>query len=267
LRSLDATGVDAIALVRGGGSLEDLWAFNELAVAEAIWNASVPVVSGIGHQTDTTLADLVADHRAHTPTDAAQTVIPERAQLCARIARLGNYLIEAMERHGAARAERLNALTSRPVLRDADWILGQRLRSLAQARARLGSALQAGLERRATQLSRSGARLERRSPRLELARRERRLSELGVALSRALERLAERTSNRLALSARALEAVSPLAVLSRGYSLTRRADGSALRDAAALAPGEEVETRLARGSFIARVESVHPAPADGEVSA
>src|SRR6185436_7829869 len=126
LRALDASGVDAIALVRGGGSLEDLWAFNELAVAEAIWSTRVPVVTGIGHETDTTLADLVADRRAHTPTDAAQTLIPDRAELCARIARLGNYLAEAFEQRWSERCERLEHLASRPVLQSAAWILDQR---------------------------------------------------------------------------------------------------------------------------------------------
>ncbi|TAJ21515.1 MAG: exodeoxyribonuclease VII large subunit, partial [Planctomycetota bacterium] len=93
---LASSGVDAIALVRGGGSLEDLWAFNERAVAEAIWNSPVPVVSGVGHETDVTLADLVADLRAHTPTDAAQSLIPLRAEYDERLERAFAYLGEAI---------------------------------------------------------------------------------------------------------------------------------------------------------------------------
>jgi len=93
---LDATGVDVIVLARGGGSLEDLWSFNELAVAEAIWNASVPVVTGVGHETDVTLADHVADLRAHTPTDAAQQVIPDRTELEDQLERLGGYLAQGV---------------------------------------------------------------------------------------------------------------------------------------------------------------------------
>src|SRR5262245_2060173 len=222
LRALDAAGGDAIALVRGGGSLEDLWAFNELAVAEAIWSARVPVVTGIGHETDTTLADLVADRRAHTPTDAAQTLIPDRRELCARIARLGNYLTEAFERGFGERAERLATLASRPVLRDAGWILGERARTLLGLHARLDRGLAGGLERRAAQLSRAHARLAQRAPANELARRAQRLATARLGLARTGGRALERRTRALELAARALEGVSPLAVLARGYAIARR---------------------------------------------
>jgi exodeoxyribonuclease VII large subunit len=263
LRALDASGVEVIALVRGGGSLEDLWCFNELAVAEAVFGARVPVVTGIGHETDTTLADLVADRRAHTPTDAAQSVIPDRAELRARIERLGGYLGEAFGRHLQARLERLERLAARPVLRGAGWILDQRALALAAARARLDHALRGELERRAATLARAHAGLARRAPGSELARRAQLLATAHLRLAGAAGRALERRVQRLALGARGLEAVSPLAVLARGYSLTRReGTGETLTDAALLAPGERVETRLARGSFRARVESVRPADED-----
>ncbi len=265
LGRVDSSGVDAIALVRGGGSLEDLWPFNEYPVAAAIWRASVPVVTGIGHQTDTTLADLVADHRAHTPTDAAQTLIPDRGELAARIGRGGNYLIEAMDRALEVRGERLRGLSSRPVLRDAEWILGERLRSLTALRARLDSALRGALDRGAAALHGLHVGLERRSPRAELARRERGLATADLKLrSLAAARLG-RGETALALAARGLEAVSPLAVLGRGYSLTRRrGEGLPLIDAGRLASGDEVETVLRRGSFVARVSSVDPgSPGEG----
>jgi len=259
VRAMDESGVDVLALVRGGGSLEDLWAFNELAVAEALWNTRAPVVTGIGHETDVTLADLVADRRAHTPTDAAQTLIPDRAELCARIARLGNYLSEAFEHRWNERLELLERLRTRPVLRDADWILDERTRALAARHARLDAALQSQLERRAGALSRSHARLARRTPAAELARRAERLVAARVKLGGAVERALERRTNALAVKARSLEAVSPLAVLARGYAIVRRSEGGeALSDARALAPGQSVDARLARGSFRARIESVQP---------
>jgi exodeoxyribonuclease VII large subunit len=259
LRALDASGVDVIALVRGGGSLEDLWAFNELPVAEALWSCRVPVVSGIGHETDTTLADLVADHRAHTPTDAAQELIPDRSELCARIARLGNYLGEAFERAFEERERRFATLAARPVLRDAGWILGERTRALLALHARLDGALRGELARRGTTLARAHAQLARRTPAAELARRTQRLATAQVKLAASAERALERRATALAVKARSLEAVSPLAVLGRGYAIVRRAEGgSALVDAGALAPGDALETKLARGSFRSRVESVQP---------
>jgi exodeoxyribonuclease VII large subunit len=258
LRAMDASGVDVIALVRGGGSLEDLWAFNELAVAEAIFQARVPVVTGIGHETDTTLADLVADRRAHTPTDAAQTLIPDRSELCARIARLGNYLTESFERLHAERVQRFERLASRPVLRGAGWILDERARALVGCHARLDGALAGSLERRATELSRLHTRFARRTPAGELARRAQRLATAQLRLSGAAGRALERREASVKLSARALESVSPLAVLARGYALVRKPGAGAVTDARALVPGDEVEARLAQGSFRARVESVEP---------
>ncbi len=263
LRALDASGVDAIALVRGGGSLEDLWAFNELAVAEAIFSARVPVVTGVGHETDTTLADLVADRRAHTPTDAAQTLIPDRGELCARIARLGNYLSEAFEHRWNEHNERFATLASRPVLRSAAWILDERARTLRGLHARLDAGLAGGLARRATQLARAHARLAQRTPASELARRARRLATARVRLVAVGGRVLERRANALALAARSLAAVSPLSVLGRGYAIVRRAaGGAALTDARALAPGDALEARLAHGSVRARVESVSVEPVD-----
>ncbi len=257
LRAIDASRVDAIALVRGGGALEDLWAFNDEVVAAAIWNASVPVVTGIGHQTDTTLADLVADHRAHTPTDAAQTLIPARAELCGRVARAGNYLVEALERALEARAGRLGELGRRPALRDPELLLGERVRALGEVHARVDSALAGHLERRLSRLHLANARLERRSPRSELARREQRLAAARSALPARALRAVERAESAVALALRGLEACSPLKVLARGFSLTHMiGEREPLLDAARLSAGDEVETRLARGSFTARVETV-----------
>jgi len=259
LRALDESSVDVIALVRGGGALEDLWGFNELAVARAIFESRTPVVTGIGHETDTTLADLVADRRAHTPTDAAQLVFPDRTELLARIERLGGYLGEAFERQWLGRVERLERAASRPVLRGAGWILDERARALAAAHARLDGALQGALARRASAVARLFARFARRTPAAELARRTQRLARAQPRLAAAVERALLAREARLSTEARSLEAVSPLAVLARGYAIARRAeDGAALTDVEALRPGAEVETRLARGSFRSRVESIEP---------
>ncbi|MCB9915389.1 MAG: exodeoxyribonuclease VII large subunit [Planctomycetes bacterium] len=135
LADLDRSGVDVIVVTRGGGSLEDLWCFNERVVAEAVWAASVPVVSGVGHETDVTLCDLVADHRAHTPTDAAQTVIPLERELEQEMERRFNYLLAGVDEAVARRAERLERAARSRTLRGADWILGDRARALAGSAA------------------------------------------------------------------------------------------------------------------------------------
>ena len=263
IRRLEASGVSVIVVCRGGGSLEDLWSFNELAVAEAIWSSSVPVVCGVGHETDTTLADLVADHRAHTPTDAAQTVLPDRGALCAELARQGNYLIEAADALVERRAERLAALAGRPALRDPAWILGQRQERLGHLARRLEGEVRGRLERGRASLSELLTRLERRSPRASLEAWTRRFERASTRLAPLGPRLVERAEERLAADARALESVSPLRVLGRGYSLARKAGETApLVDAAELAPGDRIETRLARGSVLSEVVSTEPEEQD-----
>lgn len=261
---LDESGVDVIVVCRGGGSLEDLWAFNERPVAEAIHRAGVPVVSGVGHESDVTLADLVADLRAHTPTDAAQTVIPDRAALEAALQRQANYLVAAMDELLVDAGARLGELAVRPALRDPARILGERGRLLAGLGARAQRAATARAREADGRLRTSLARLERWSPRARIERWSRRLAAAGSALERRGELTLADAQGRLGLAARSLEATSPLAVLGRGYSLTRRPqDGAAVRDASDLEPGDELETRLARGSVRSRVTSVEPAPPDG----
>ncbi|MAB80183.1 MAG: exodeoxyribonuclease VII large subunit [Planctomycetes bacterium] len=253
---LDSSGVDVIVVCRGGGSLEDLWSFNELVVAEAIWHCSVPVISGVGHETDTTLADLVADRRAHTPTDAAQTVLPDLAELKGRFVRAGNYMLDGMERILARRKDRLGALTRRPALRDAKWILQARRDRLETAWMRLRPSMRTLLHGRSGRLATLQTRLERRSPRAALAEWQRRLGLVSARLLALPGRVLERAQHRLAQNARALEGVSPLAVLRRGYALTTRVgERTPLNDAAQLAVGDRVETRLAAGSFRSCVEA------------
>lgn len=258
IRRLAATGVDVIVVTRGGGSIEDLWAFNEEAVLEAIWDCPVPVVSGVGHETDTTLADLVADHRAHTPTDAAQAVFPDRAELVARLQRLGNYLVGAGERAIEARTEALRRLAERRVLRDASWLLEEREARIADRLARLDGAMRLALRDAAARTGALGTRLERQSPAAKLERWGARLARAGGRLVESADRNLERSERRVQLAARSLDATSPLKVLGRGYSVTTTEDGTSLRDAADLEPGTTVRTRLERGSFTSEVVAVEP---------
>jgi hypothetical protein len=188
----------------------------------------------------------VSDRRAHTPTDAAQTLIPDRNELCARIARLGNYLTAAFER-GWQRARGALALR-RPVLRDADWILVQRTRALARSARALDGALERAVQKRAARLAHSGrassaAHAARPSSRAAPAR----VRDARCSSSCGVERRLERSRRALQVAARSLEAVSPLGVLARGYSITRGIDGTALAMRRRVAAGDAIETRLARG--------------------
>ncbi len=259
---LDRHGVDVIVVCRGGGALEDLWCFNEEPVARAIFAARVPVVTGVGHETDTTLVDLVADHRAHTPTDAAQTVIPARADLVAAMERQAAYLTEALERHLERRTERLTRLERARVLTHPAALFALAARRVDEAGRRLGSAANAAAAKRAQRLEQTAVRLSREAPNLRLERAARALDVMERRLTGALQRSMEQRSGKLAPLERALGAISPLAVLQRGYSITRREDGRVVRAASELEPGETVETLLGRGSVratvVARTESEEP---------
>jgi exodeoxyribonuclease VII large subunit len=258
IRRLDRSGVDVIVVCRGGGSLEDLWAFNELPVAEAIRAASVPVVSGVGHEVDVTLADLVADLRAHTPTDAAQAVIPERAAYLRELERAAGYLVRAVDGFLTGRERELARLSASPALRDPGRVLRMRSGELEHLFERLRGSATRRHDRASTQLGELHRRLERRGPRERVHDQERRLAEdRRRLLAWGRRALAER-EQRFAVLAERLEGLSPLKILARGYSITTRLGAAqALRDAAELAPGDVLSTRLARGrveSSVTRIE-------------
>jgi len=213
------TDVDVILLVRGGGSLEDLWAFNTEVVAKAIAASPKPIVSGVGHETDTTIADLVADVRAPTPSAAAMLAMPDRAGLASLVGRDLRRLVASIQRRMAMRHERVG-----------------RLRAVLRARSPQG--------------------------RVALART--REATARAAAESAIRRRLEVNRGRLSETATRLDAMSPLAVLGRGYALARRlSDGRIVRAAADVALGDRLELRLARGQIGAEVTRIDSEEAVG----
>ncbi len=250
---------DVLILARGGGSLEDLWPFNEERVARAIAACPIPVVSGVGHEVDFTIADFVADRRAPTPSAAAELVSPDGAEWLARF--------EALERRLRTEAERLLAGLSQRV----DWLERRLAREhpgarLERVRERLAALRDRAVRAQVARLAGLGHRLERTETALAAHHPGERIAALGERVDQLRRRLAtagrgrlERAGQRLAAVGRALHAVSPLATLERGYAIvTRDRDGRILRDAAEAAPGEAVTARLARGRLRCRVERAEP---------
>lgn len=201
---------DVLVVGRGGGSIEDLWCFNEEPVVRAIFASRIPVVSAVGHEIDVTLADLVADVRALTPTEAAERIVPSSDEIQALLRSQQERLAHSLRMQAQQARARLDALAHRRIfLRPFD-----RVQQLTE-----------------------------------------RTHELGERAERAIRLRVSRSRERIASLAGHLEGLSPLSVLSRGYSVTTRADtGELVRDAADVQPGDRITTRLATGQILSRVE-------------
>ena len=246
---------DAILLARGGGSLEDLWAFNDEALARAIAASAVPVVSAIGHETDFTLADFAADLRAPTPSAAAELLVPDAATLAARLDGLHRQL------HGqhANRLRQFMQRTDRAFLRLQAQRPQARLDALAQrarqAQARLANAMQRRLERESAALRHADAILRAAHPQRRLQQARSRLDALRGRPQALLAQHLQQHALQLRGLARSLHAISPLATVARGYSILQHADGRIVRSVDAVAVDETVSARLHDGQLRLRVEA------------
>jgi exodeoxyribonuclease VII large subunit len=246
---------DVIILARGGGSLEDLWAFNDEALARAIVSSPIPVVSGIGHEIDFTIADFAADVRAPTPSAAAEIVVPAAEEWLISLQRLNTRLLRGVRRAVQARIERLRWLMGRATLVSPAAKLAQQAQRLDDLEQRLSRALRQILSDRRSTLGERRTRLWQMSPVARLQGSMARHAALFARLRAAgVERL-RRAREQLLPLVRTLNAVSPLATLDRGYAIVSREDGGILRDAADAAPGSIIEARLARGRIRAKVEN------------
>jgi exodeoxyribonuclease VII large subunit len=246
---------DLLILARGGGSLEDLWAFNDEAVARAIHACPIPVVSAIGHETDVTIADFVADVRAPTPSAAAELVSPDRQEWAETLHGWQARLLRAWRSQLGQRQQGLAWLRQR--LKHP----GQRLRERAQRLDELEQRLRlAQLSRQRQQQARLNtlrAQLLSHSPTQRLRELQLRLANLSRSNRQALNAHLERSRAHLHSLSRALDAVSPLATLGRGYAIVQKVDGSIVRQASDVEVGEKVQTRLGQGHLDCRVEASH----------
>jgi exodeoxyribonuclease VII large subunit len=255
--------VDLLIVGRGGGSIEDLWAFNEEIVVRAVAGAAVPVIAAVGHEVDWTLTDLAADVRAATPSNAAELAVRVRDEVAAEVARRRDALTRALAQGMAERRRRLQRLLDQYGFRRQRDALGLIQQRVDDFTARLETALRGHLararERCRALVQRYGLRewpraLERR--RAEAAAAEARLQ---AAL---IERLTARRTQLLGYGDR-LRALSPRLVLERGYCLARRPDGTLVRGVEGLALGELLELEFARGEADARIEGLRPGGRDG----
>jgi exodeoxyribonuclease VII large subunit len=247
--------LDVVIVGRGGGSAEDLVAFNDELVARAIANCRVPVVSAVGHEIDVSIADLVADVRAATPSNAAELCVPDRGALLAKLQAEQRHLERGLEVRLSRARLRLHRLLQR--VQDPRSLLNALERRLDTVEGALETAIEERARESKRRLSVLMERLARRDPRIAHARHRTKLLALDARLRSAGRVLAQRRAGQLATGAARLNALSPLAVLARGYAIALHEDtGKALIRAADVEPGETLRVRLHEGELTARVIAV-----------
>jgi exodeoxyribonuclease VII large subunit len=244
---------DVLLLTRGGGSLEDLWAFNEEAVARAIHASAVPVVSAVGHEIDFSIADFVADLRAPTPSAAAELLVPDAVAVDRHLQQLRQRLATLQQRQLQAHSQRVDHLLARLQAQRPQARLARDHERLQHLQRRLSAVLREQSQLRHARLERLQARLLAQHPRARLPLLARRLAEQDQRLRRAMTHLLERRQADLRHAGHALHTVSPLATLERGYAIVFDASGQVLRSAQNVAVGTRLRARLADGELPLRV--------------
>ena len=250
---------DLIIIGRGGGSAEDLSAFNDEALARAVFNSDIPIISAVGHEVDFSICDFTADARAPTPSAAAELISPDREQLLQQLQHSRNRLQQAFQSSSRQRQKQLDALRSR--LRHP----GQRLQDQAQRldalEMRLRHANLQQLLRQQTRLSHLQKRFNAQLPNQQITRLKQQLPLLQRRATHALKHQLQLLKQRLAEQAHALNTVSPLATLERGYAIVTTESNELLRSSAQVNPGDLLQIRLARGSIKTQAIEISPATA------
>ena len=249
-------GVDLLIVGRGGGSLEDLWAFNEEPVVRAIAESELPVISAVGHEVDWTLADLAADVRAATPSHAAEIAVPERAEVARTVAALGSRLERVLRQELAERRQRLESLVEKYGFRRIRDFFGLTQQRIDDARQRVGRALRRVLDDARARLAAVRGRYGLREWPRRVGELEERVAALHQRLAATAAEVAHARRRRVMAGVDRLRALSPRLVLERGYCLARAADGTLVRGTETLHVGQRVTLEFASGEADTRIEEI-----------
>jgi exodeoxyribonuclease VII large subunit len=248
-------GVDVIIIARGGGSLEDIAPFNDEALAREIFHSSIPIVSAVGHETDFTICDFVADLRAPTPSAAAELIVPDWLELTAKINILKQRLMSGFGRHLENRRDKIAGLQER--LKDPRRFLINLQIHLDDLRERIGAALHRKKQNLYSDLGQLELRLRHQSPARQINEKKILLKNIQKDMFSSFSYHVTALRERLQKNSAVLESLSPLGVLQRGYSITRSiASGTTILHADVLNIGDDVNVQLARGNFNAKIEKI-----------
>ncbi|MCG1032189.1 exodeoxyribonuclease VII large subunit [Bacillus amyloliquefaciens] len=250
---------DVLIVGRGGGSLEDLWSFNDERVARAIFASRIPVVSAVGHETDVTIADFVADLRAPTPSAAAEMVSRNQLELLRQLQNGQQRLEMAMDYFLANRTRRFTQLHHRLQQQHPQLRLARQQTVLERLRQRMNVAVESQLKRAVQRQQRVTQRLNQQNPQPRIYRAQTRIQQLEYRLAENLRARLSSTRERFGNAVTHLEAVSPLSTLARGYSVTTATDGKVLKQTKQVKAGDVLTTRLSDGWVESEVKGVTPA--------
>ncbi|AFI89278.1 exodeoxyribonuclease VII large subunit [Pectobacterium parmentieri] len=251
---------DVLIVGRGGGSLEDLWSFNDERVARAIFASRIPIVSAVGHETDVTIADFVGDLRAPTPSAAAELVSRNQLELLRQIQSQRQRLEMAMDYYLAQRNREFTRLHHRLQQQHPQLRLARQQTQLVKLRQRLDDAMKQQLRQASRRSERLQQRLMQQQPQTRIHRAQQRLQQLSYQMQSAVDRQLNQNKQKLGVACSRLEGVSPLATLARGYNVTTAPDGNVLKNVAQIIPGETLKTRLQDGWVESQVTTLVPNP-------
>ncbi len=249
---------DVIILGRGGGSLEDLWAFNEELVARAIYDSEIPIISAVGHETDFTIADFVADLRAATPSAAAEHASPDQQQWLSRFVYLESKLQQQLQRKLNQKQQTLDWLSQRLQQQHPGQKLARNAKRMDELETRLKLAMLTQLRHMSGSVEAKTAQLWQHNPAVIINSHKQRQEYLSQRLMAATAHKLEQLKQRLLTSSQTLHAVSPLATLNRGYAMAiNPSTGEIIRSAEQISVGELVQTRLAHGRFTSQIKAIN----------
>jgi exodeoxyribonuclease VII large subunit len=246
---------DVLIVGRGGGSLEDLWPFNEEIVARAIFNSQIPIISAVGHEVDVSISDYTADLRAATPSAAAELVSPDRFEWLGRFEQLERSLTRIMQNRLSQ--QRFNLLQLVKRLRHPKDKLQENMQRLDMAQMRLNNSLQRQLSSQQAHLTGLSHRLQSNKPDKQITQMKQTVLHLQQRMQHSLQLQLQDFKNRLARQAEVLNAVSPLSTLSRGYAIVTTESGKAVRTSSQVKVGDTVTAKLHQGSFSCSVDKIH----------
>ena len=248
---------DVLLVGRGGGSIEDLWAFNEEAVARAIFDSRIPIISAVGHETDTTIADFVADLRAPTPTAAAEMAVPDQQELYQRVLQQKSQLHQMVRAQLLTERQRLNKLQQSYPLSMPERLYRPFTERLAQLETTLQKAMQVDLMKKEAQLQKLHSAVEQQSPKKALVYHQRELAHRVQQLTRSASHYVTKQKQQFEASVRTLEALNPLAILTRGFTVAYK-DDKVLKSSTDLKRQDKLTLSFHDGKVIAEVTDVLP---------